>query len=51
MRDLHLSELDFVYGAGGGGKNNCGGGKGGSKGKSTKKHSTHGNSHGSKRCR
>ena len=55
MRDLHASELGFVYGAGGGGKNNCSGGKGGSKGHSTKKHSTkkhstHGRSHGSKRC-
>jgi hypothetical protein len=52
MRDLHASELDFVYGAGGGGKS-CGpkGGKGHSTKKhSTKKHSTRGHSHGSKRC-
>jgi hypothetical protein len=40
MRDLHASELGFVYGAGGGGKSNCGGGKGGSNKHSTKKHST-----------
>jgi hypothetical protein len=52
MRDLHASELGFVYGAGGGGKS-CSpkGGKGhSSKKHSTKKHSTHGKSHGSKRC-
>jgi hypothetical protein len=54
MRDLHASELGFVYGAGGAGKN---GGAYGSKGSSrknstkkhsTKKHSTRGNSGGSK---
>ena len=55
MRDLNTSELGFVYGAGGGGKNNCGGGKGHSKGHSTKKHSTkkhstRGHSGGSKHC-
>jgi hypothetical protein len=49
MRDLHASELGFVYGAGGGGKSNCGGGKGGSKKHSTKKHSTRGHSGGSKK--
>jgi hypothetical protein len=55
MRDLHASELGFVYGAGGGGKSNCGGGKGGSNKHSTKKHSnkhsTRGHSGGSnKHC-
>jgi hypothetical protein len=40
MRDLQASELSFVYGAGGGGKCGCSGGKGGSKKHSTKKHST-----------
>ena len=52
MRDLQASELGFVYGAGGSGKNNCGGGGKGhsTKKHSTKKHSTHGKSHGSKRC-
>jgi hypothetical protein len=41
MRDLHSSELGFVYGAGGGGKS-CApkGGKGNSKAHSTKAHST-----------
>jgi hypothetical protein len=54
MRDLHASELDFVYGAGGGGRGckpaPCG--KGGSSKKHSKNkcHNSHGHSHGSKRC-
>ncbi|MEA3001562.1 MAG: hypothetical protein QOH81_350 [Sphingomonadales bacterium] len=50
MRDLHASELGFVYGAGGGGKKSCGGGNGGSKKHNSKKHGTRGKSGGSKRC-
>jgi hypothetical protein len=52
MRDLHASELGFVYGAGGGGKS-CkpAKGKGGSSKGKSKKHSTRGKSHGSKGCR
>lgn len=53
MRDLHLSELDFVYGAGGGGRDckpsPC------SKGESKKHskdncHESRGHSHHSRRC-